>query len=157
MPVRQLKDLPAKADDLAAFDVVVALDPDWSKLSAEQCAALKKWVEKGGGLVFVAGPLHTLQLGRPKVAEANRPVADLLPVVLDDVRLLPLDRDTSRPLRLTFPNGDAVPLKLDAEGEGPLAGWETFFTGRKEAEKGAEVVRGFYSFYPVRSVKTGAV
>jgi hypothetical protein len=151
---RSLKAFPA---ELSAFDVIVAFDPDWSELTAENAAALKKWIDGGGGLIVVAGPVNTLQLGRPKVAEALKPVLDVLPVVLDDNRLIPINRDNAKPTRLTFPKADALPLKLDGEGEGALAGWELFFTGKAEAEKGAEVVRGFYGYYPVRSVKAAGV
>ncbi|HEY8504024.1 MAG TPA: hypothetical protein VIL46_05540, partial [Gemmataceae bacterium] len=49
-------------------------------------------------------------------------------------------------------------LKLDDEGEGPLAGWERFFTGRDAPREGDEgrVERGFFNFYPVKEVKPGA-
>jgi hypothetical protein len=70
-------------------------------------------------------------------------------VVLGD----PAEADTSRPRRLHFPGGDRPAfLKLDPAGEGPLAGWDRFFLDKTDDKAS----RGFFSAYPVRSVKPGA-
>jgi hypothetical protein len=164
----QVQDVPAERllanfpERLDAYDVIVAFDPDWSRLSSASAGALKQWVERqGGGLLLVAGPINTLQLARKKVAEKLGPILDLYPVIPEDVRTLETDIDTSKPRRLTFAGGakDHAFLKLDAAGKDPLAGWGEFYTGRKtgEARADAELRRGFYSYYPVRSVKEKAV
>src|SRR5262249_10300558 len=44
---------------LSTYHVVIALDPDWTKLTAAQTGTLRQWVEAGGGLIYVAGPVHT--------------------------------------------------------------------------------------------------
>jgi uncharacterized membrane protein len=147
---------PTFPADLSAFDVIVAFDPDWSQLTAENTAGLKAWVEAGGGLILVAGRAHTFQLGRPQRSESLKPILQVLPVALGDSRLDEIDTDTPKPMRLTFRQGNALPLRLDEAGEGILAGWEMFFTGREAAEKGGKVLRGFHNYYPVRSVKEGA-
>src|SRR5262249_46363995 len=89
----------ARLDDLASYDVVVCFDPDWSQLSTEQLKNLRNWVNnKGGGLIVVGGPIHTIQLARPgNVREQLTPVRELLPVVLKDIRIDELDRSTQDP------------------------------------------------------------
>lgn len=143
------KDLPhERPENLWSYDVVVAFDFDWLRRKPEDLRHLRKWVEAGGGLVLVAGPVNTPALAKDR-AKA-REALDLWPVVPGD----PAEADTSRPRRLHFPRGGAgAPfLKLDPAGEGPLAGWDRFFVDRTD-EKAS---RGFFSAYPVRSVKPGA-
>ena len=42
------------------YDVIVAFDPDWTQLDAQQVDLLEQWVaEEAGGLIVVAGPVHT--------------------------------------------------------------------------------------------------
>jgi hypothetical protein len=135
--------------DLGAYDVVVAFDPDWGRLSGTQVAALRKWVKaRGGGLVLVAGTINLPQLA--KTSARFELLQTLLPVDLGDGRAD--KRRTDRPWRLRFPEMKTRPsfLKLEAKGKGPLAGWDEFF-GKKGAEQ------GFYSCYPIRAVRAGAV
>jgi uncharacterized membrane protein len=146
--------------NLSAYEVIVTFDLDWTRLKAEQLEQLKKWVEKGGGLVVIAGPVNTLHLGRPGAGRARlEPILDLLPVVLQDSRVVEKDRDTSKAWRLNFPASkiDLPFLNLNPDAKGRLDGWEEFFTGGKtDAKKDAEPMHGFYNYYPVKSVKEGA-
>jgi hypothetical protein len=146
-------DPAGRAFDLASYEVVVAVDPDWSRLSEDQAKKLGRWVQKnGGGLVVVAGALNTAQLaGNDAKLKAVR---GLLPVVVAEGK--EDKRDTSRPWALNFPKGKPRPayLRLDADGKGPLAGWADFF--HKDKDSGA-AERGFYSCHPVESVRPGAV
>jgi uncharacterized membrane protein len=164
----QVQDVPAERlltslpERLDGYDVIVAFDPDWNRLSAASATALKKWVaNQGGGLLLVAGPINTIQLARKADADKLGPIRDLYPVTPEDLRLTVTDIDTSKPRRLTFPGGAGGRgfLKLDAAGKDALAGWGEFFTGRKQGEAGGDTEprRGFYSYYPVRSVKEKAV
>ena len=59
------------------------------ELSEDQVKMLKQWADKGGGLIYVAGPVNTLQLARPAGAQMDRlkSVLELLPVTLRDIRL----------------------------------------------------------------------
>jgi hypothetical protein len=156
----QLKDFP----DLMKlkYDVVVAFDLDWSRLTEKQLAGLKKWLQRrGGGLIFIGGPVNTHPLA---LAGADRgklkPLLELMPVVLEDHRLLEA-RDASKPWRLNFA-GDKSHLpfmkleQAEPSNKNPLAGWEEFFTGNKEKNAKAELQRGFYSYYPVREVHEDA-
>lgn len=149
-----------RLQNLRSYDVVVAFDPAWSKLSAEQRGNLNNWVKEwGGALIVIAGPIHTFELSRPQQREELKPIADLYPVELDDIRLHALDLDRRSPWRLNFPKSEEeIPfLKLDAERRDPHAGWNEFFTGENEPAEDAPVRRGFYSYYPVKKIKPGAV
>jgi hypothetical protein len=153
--------LEEKYYNLAQYDLVIAFDPDWTKLEPDELAVLQKWVEtQAGGLVVVAGPIHTFQLVRGVNAEKLKPLLDLYPVILDDSRLqgLGVDRPTTEPWRLNFPGvtGEMEFLKLDDEGNEPLSGWELFFTGQARGVGKAPLRRGFYNYYPVKSAKPGA-
>jgi hypothetical protein len=113
---------------------------------------LQKWVERGGGLIVSAGALHTPALARAKADDAAlQPLQDWVPVVFpkpDDKPAPPINRT---PVRLGFKEvKSAAPfLKLDPKGKTDLAGWDDFFGG--EAPQ-----RGFYSCFPVQSLKKGA-
>jgi hypothetical protein len=152
-----------KYDNLAQYDVIVAFDPDWTQLSAEQMGLLEKWVgSHSGGLVLVAGPVNTFQLARGVNYERVKPLIDLFPVGLEDSRLVStgVERPTTEPWRLNFPGAtaDMEFLKLDEDTKEPLSGWEEFFTGQSKAEGAKELSprRGFFNYYPLKSVKPNA-
>ncbi len=145
---------------LDQYDVIVAFDPDWTQLSDSQLKMVGRWVENGGGLIAIGGPINTLELARPKSFAAKlKPILDLYPVVLSDVRISDFDRDTKEawPLDFTGATPDMEFLKLE-EGEEAkfLADWDTFFYG-PDGKKGSPVVRGFYNYYPVEKAKSSAV
>ncbi|HEY7422968.1 MAG TPA: VWA domain-containing protein [Gemmataceae bacterium] len=176
-PDRLLSDFPTRLeagdqDDklyaLDQYDVIVAFDPDWAQLSDKQLKLVEKWVEKGGGLIAVGGPINTLELARPKSNKDKlKPILDLYPVVLSDIRIADSDRDTKTawPLDFTGATPDMEFLKLDegedaSRGEDPtkfLADWDAFFYGRDRAGDKSSAIRGFYSYYPVEKAKTTAV
>jgi hypothetical protein len=179
-PDRMLTRFPDRLDDkkatedaqynLANYDVIVAFDPDWTQLTKEQTELVERWVsQQGGGLVVVAGPIHTLELARPGASGLKpgagdlaklKPILDIYPVELKDVRL-EKDRNTAIPAGLTFPN--ATPemefLKLDEENEksGLLGAWHEFFRGKKADNPGDRLLRGFYGYYPVKKAKDTSI
>ncbi len=72
-----------KAYNLNQYDVVIAVDVDWTQIEPESLVLLQKWVERGGGLVVVAGAVHTPALPRAKAeGDALQPILELLPVSL---------------------------------------------------------------------------
>jgi hypothetical protein len=171
---RILKEFPSTfdgkdPDSLSEFDVVVAFDPDWSKLSTKQLGALNKFVgEHGGGVVFVAGPVFSHQVPRPAGHEGIiKQLSPIYPVVLKDARLHglggTLGHDTSRPFALNFtPYAKDFPfLKLDESGDSPTAGWNAFFWNDEKKEIGvgdaSTPKRGFYTYYPVEGIKPASV
>lgn len=153
-----------KYANLHEYDLILAFDPDWSELSADQIENLRTWVvEGGGGFVYVGGPIHTMQLARADESGRLKPLLEMMCALPDDIILLrtrPIPR-TPRRLKLT-PNAEFDVLKLDDTGDDPTAGWEKFFTGRDKFVSNAnqrDVLNpknGFYSYYPVKMVKPGA-
>lgn len=150
----------ARLDDLAAYDVVIAFDPDWWQLGEEQTKLLEKWVRaQGGGLIFLAGPINTLRLARPGAdAKERQPIRDLLPVRLLDSRLALGEAGTTQPWALKFPAPEKF-LKLDEAGKADLAGWSEFFFDKDRPDwqtTDDRPVRGFYSAYPLQGAKPDA-
>jgi RNA polymerase sigma factor (sigma-70 family) len=170
-PERALRQFPTRlsaeekddAEDrygnLARYDVIIAFDPDWTRLAEDQGRLLEKWVgEQGHGLILVAGPVNGLGLARPANVRQLKPVLDVLPVRLKDIRL-ERDRDTRKPCRLSFPAAEKF-LRLDDQGKDPLAGWSPFFFDSEPRDgwqrTDNQPARGFYVYYPVQSVKPAA-
>lgn len=147
-----------KIYDLASYDAIIAFDPDWKQVSDASLTLLRTWVEKGGGLIVVAGPLHTLELARPGAErERLKPILDLYPVTLKDIRIEEMDRkaDVPWPLRFDGATPDMEFLKLDEGADAQfLKDWEKFFNVEG---KDGQPRRGFYNFYPVEQAKTGAL
>ncbi|MCH2114769.1 MAG: VWA domain-containing protein [Pirellulales bacterium] len=51
---------PSTKEDLYPYDCIVAFDPDWAQLDAQQVELLESWVaEEAGGMIVIAGPIHT--------------------------------------------------------------------------------------------------
>ncbi len=144
--------------DLSTYDAILAFDPDWSQLSDVQRTLLNTFVEKGGGLVLVSGPVNTLQLAKPGADRTSlKSILDLYPVQLRDLRLDGTDRNLDNPWPLRFES--ATPemefLRLDEEENKPfLADWADFFN---TAGKPGENTRGFYSTYPIEEIRKGAI
>ncbi len=173
---RMLGDFPTKLDpdptpgneymSLSDYDVIVAFDPDWSKLTQQQQKNLKEWVStRAGGVIFVAGPVFSFQLARPKAYNVEA-LLSLYPVVPRDSRLhgssLPsgtVGHNASRPYALHFsPAASKFDfIKLDESGEGPTAGWNKFFWNDEKTQIGPGMDtlprRGFFNYYPVERLK----
>ena len=139
--------------DLASFDLVILFDPDWSQIDPVQCRNLRTWVDNGGGLINVAGPVNMLQLARPG-AEQDRfaPVLDLLPVRPRDSRLDAGERPPDKPWPLAFdaasPELDFLRL-TDQPERSVEEDWADFFA--------ASDPNGFFNYYPVSEEKKGAM
>jgi hypothetical protein len=150
---------------LSDYDVIIAFDPDWTRLAPSQRKLLQKWVEENsGGIIFVAGPVYSFQLARPGGQDFNS-LLRLYPVVPKDARLhgigvgdKSLGHDPTRPYALNFtPAAKQYDfLKLDEEGVSPIAGWNGFFW-RDEKFNGDPVKerpnKGFFTYYPVDRLK----
>ena len=57
---RILTSFPDSKEALYPYDCIVAFDPNWGLLDVAQVELLESWVaEQAGGLIVVAGPVHT--------------------------------------------------------------------------------------------------
>jgi len=148
-----------KHSSLNEYDVIIAMDPDWTALDAKQLKLLEEWVgNHSGGVIFVAGPVHTFHLARPGGVDISSLVT-IFPVTLKDSRLhgLGIGHDASRPYLLDFTKAAKLYefLKLEDESDNPTAGWDKFFwrDAVPEAAKDARPVRGIFNYYPVEKIK----
>ncbi|HMF16649.1 MAG TPA: hypothetical protein VKE98_05545, partial [Gemmataceae bacterium] len=157
----QTADKKKGADQFDSFDVIIALDPNWAAIQKEKLDSLPKWVkEHGGGLVFVAGAVHTPQLAIPAFDADLSKTKAMCPVTLKDGRLHfdKMEHDASRPYALEFSKAARKFgfLKLD-QGEDPLAGWNKFFWKDEKKPNGDAIpVRGFHTYYPVEKLRPTA-
>ncbi|MEY3459097.1 MAG: hypothetical protein RL215_2254, partial [Planctomycetota bacterium] len=141
-----LTKFPATEAELFEYDVIVAFDPDWSKLSADQQTYLNRWVsEHAGGLVVVAGEIFTPQLAENP--DKIRDISVLYPVLLARVipgLQSPQRADEAWPLVPTPEGQVAEFLKIaDAQGNADIELWQKF--------------PGIYRSFPLRGLRDGAV
>jgi hypothetical protein len=158
--------------NLDEYDLIIAFDPEWNekdkagafRIPDTAIKNVETWVTNlGGGIMYVAGPVHTFQLARADETNRLRPLLNILPVVPEDLVLIKGKGIPREPRRLLLkPSPESADmLKLE---DGPLetGGWEKFFTGKDEYKKSevpgedAHPRRGFFSYYPVKMVKPGA-
>jgi hypothetical protein len=143
---------------LSGYDVLIAFDPDWTRLKDAEIKLLAEWVKhQTGGLILVAGPVHTPALTRPRKKPDLTPVVGLYPVTLSKYHRQLGRAATPRPLFFAQDTGGLDFLKLEDKGKGNLAGWEEFFFGAHKGEgKPAVAIRGFYSAFPVKKARADA-
>jgi hypothetical protein len=143
-PTRPLAaEIPSESKKPKRYDVVMAFDPDWSLIPAEQLTQLHDWVDElAGGLVLVAGDVYT-----PELAGADdslQSVRDMYPVFLTSYLLdFADDRDSDQPWKIDFTReGNNIDfLRLT---ENPVTADEVW----KEFE-------GVYRCYPTDGPKAG--
>jgi hypothetical protein len=135
---------PTTAEELYQYDCIVAFDPDWTELDADQVELLEKWIsEEAGGLIVVAGPIHTAKWIR---STEHSKIRDLYPVAFQQ-RLTLLDDgqyggDTPWPLEMQPAGREAKFLWLADTAEESEAAWDSF--------------PGVYGYYAVKGEKPGA-
>jgi len=144
-----LFDFPESAEELFEYDCIVAFDPDWTELDFLHIQDLEKWVaEKAGGLIVVAGPVHTPQWGDVRRTDTRfDTIRSLYPVVLysSGSATLGLGR---------FGGKDAWPLDFTREG------LESEFLWLEDDPVNSEATwasfEGIYGYYAVKDPKPGA-
>jgi hypothetical protein len=166
------KERDADRYNLANYEVIVAIDPNFRNLAQAAQDNLYRWCAKqGGGFIYVAGPVNTFDVAREKDLATIR---KLIPVDLDDtqVSVQLMDRTSREPWALNWePMAFQLPylnLTDTAEAGKSLEGFEQFFW--QEADKPVEGEiqrtqngiatgssrRGFYTFFPIKNIKPGA-
>jgi len=141
---RLLSSFPDSLAELSRYDAILAIDPDWRKLSDQQIEWLEKWVaEQAGGLMLVAGPINTPMWIRE--AEGSKLQA-LYPVEFERSFALGLDksRDATQPWTIEFTRDglDAEFLRLEEGLSASQQAWSAF--------------DGVYDCFPVRGPKPAA-
>ena len=82
--------LPVRPEELYAYDVIILMDVDPSELDGNWCRVVDTLVvDRGGGLLFVAGRVHTSEFLRTRSLD---PLVDLLPIAPDPEVELSLNR-----------------------------------------------------------------
>jgi uncharacterized membrane protein len=125
-----LQRFPAKAEELAAFDVLLLGDVDPRQFTDAQLAMIADFVRKGGGLGVAAGPRYTPSAYR------KSPLAELLPVNVEKVE--PDGKDAQ------FPDG-FQPALTDAGRASPI--FRAWREGREAREKGRGAEKDYEPLY----------
>jgi hypothetical protein len=139
-----LDHFPNTPEELYQYDCIVAFDPDWTKLDANQVELVEKWVsEEAGGLIAIAGPIETPKWIR---STEHAKLRDLYPVVFQN-RLTLMDDaqpagDTAWPLAFERAGREAKFLWIAKNAEESEAAWDTF--------------PGIYGYFAVKGEKPGA-
>jgi hypothetical protein len=130
---------PQSFEELSRYDCIVAIDPDWRKLSSEDyqlpqvLGLLERWVaEQGGGLIVCAGAVHAGDSVAGWRADPRcETVLRLYPVVLR--------RDSSAATFGMYSTSDPWPLQLTLEGRSAPYLW---------LESGGRVPEELWSQFP---------
>ena len=140
---------PATAGELFEYDAVLAFDVDWNRIERHAVDLLERWVaEKSGGLILVAGPVHTPSWststrGNPRLDT----IKALHPVVFygSSGTAFHLSRVES---------AQAWPLEFTPEGNSAEFLWldETFLS----SERIWATFPGVYGFFAAKAAKPGA-
>jgi hypothetical protein len=134
------------------YDLVIAFDPDWSRVSAKHLQALNRWVEAdAGGMVYVAGPVHSWRVARPGGQDLSALVG-MLPVRLKDIRVggAAAEREADLPHLVRLTDETSPILQLDAGHKSAADGWDKFFWNEPRAKAVRKTpVRGFFRVFPV--------
>jgi hypothetical protein len=135
---------PETREELFGYDVLLAFDADWSKVSVEQQKWLEEWVSnEGGGLMFIASDVFAPALTINR--DSSSPLDKLLPVVLDQVVPAVGTRDraaVAHPLAFTPEGKSAEFLQIADTAEASAEAWSQF--------------PGVFRTFPTRARKGGA-
>lgn len=139
-----LEDFPDTPEAMFDYDCVIAFDPDWRRLTLAQTTLLKQWVEeKAGGLIVVAGRMHTDALARDPNLSSIRA---LYPIEFGRIILGGGDplggRSEPWKIALSEEGKKSDFLRLDDATTGAYQAWADF--------------EGFYDYHEIKGVKEKA-
>jgi hypothetical protein len=138
-----LDDFPITKEEMFQYDAIVAFDPDWTALSAEQIDLLETWVaEKAGGLIAIAGPIHTATWASQA---SMTKIRNLYPVQFQ--RRLTLDDSDF---------GSKEPWPIDFTREGTEAEFLWLDDDAVQSQVAWVAFSGVYGHYAVKGAKPGA-
>lgn len=140
---------PETTEDLFEYDCIVAFDADWTRLDLLQIKNLEQWVaDKAGGLIVVAGPVHTPQWANVRQGDSRLDtIRALYPVVFYSSGLATLGvgrfgGEEAWPLQFTRDGLEAEFLWLEDTAVTSEAAWASF--------------DGVYGYYAVKDPKPAA-
>lgn len=146
---RLLTALPATPAELFEYDCLVAFDPDWLAIPPATIELIERWVaEEAGGLIVVAGPVHTPRWSNRRRSEPSiSTIRALYPVMFYSrgSASLSLGRFSSKtpwPLQFTRDGKEAEFLWLGDDVLQNEQAWQSF--------------TGIYGYYAVKDPKPGA-
>ncbi len=139
-----LSNFPESKEELYNYDCIVAFDPDWTLLDAQQVEMLETWVaEEAGGLVVIAGPVQTA--GWVQSPE-HAPIRSLYPVEFQR-RLTLLDDGLY---------GSETPWPLDFSRDGLESDFLWLGDTAGESRSAWSEFDGVFGCYAVKGAKPGA-
>ena len=146
---QMLEDFPRNRDEMYQYDCIVAFDPDWGALSAEQVNLLEKWVaEQAGGMIIIAGAVNTPEWTR---AERGNEVIDIIR------RLYPVSFYSQGSPRLKLGRfGGSEPFPLEFTREGRAAEYLWLGETATDSQLAWEEWEGVYGYYAVNEPKAAA-
>ena len=139
-----LQQFPSSKESLFEYDCIIAFDPDWTQLRPDEVDLLETWVgNEAGGLIAIAGSVHTEQLVR---SAAHAKIRGLYPVefqqrlsLLDDGRY---GAQEAWPIEFTEEGRQADFLWLRDTPDESRDAWARF--------------PGVYGYFDVKGPKPGA-
>ncbi len=140
---------PTTRQAMFAYDCLIALDPDWKKLSDQQIDLLTEWVSRqSGGLIVLASNVHQNDPIDSWTQEPRlKKIRDLYPVTFDRRLVTGSTRATGAiepwPLEFTREGTEATFLQLEDDPAENQNAWKTF--------------SGVYQCYPTETAKSAAV
>lgn len=142
-------DFPADEDEMFAYDCIVAFDPDWLALGENEIKLLERWVaEKAGGLVVIAGPVHTPQWSRLRRRDVRLDaIRGLYPVAFFSFGSPTLNLGR-------FGGTKPWPLHFTREGLEAESLW--LADTAVDSEKAWATFDGVFGYYAVKDPKPGA-
>ncbi len=139
---------PATAQQMYAYDCVVAFDPDWQELTLGQIDLLESWVaEQGGGLIVIPGPVYA---GEPIGGWVEAPGLSKLRA------LYPVEFQRRLSVFETVTYVSKEPWALDFTREGLEAEFLWLGDTATASQRAWGALAGVYSYFPVAGPKPGA-
>ena len=143
-----LKEFPSTREAMYDYDCVAAFDPDWQALNPRQIELFESWVaDQGGGLIAVAGPIHTAAaINGWTQNRVMAPIRNLYPVEFF--------RRLSSAESGVYSTSDPWPLEFTREGI--EADFLSLGDSASASRRAWTEFPGVYSYCPVRKSKPGA-
>jgi len=140
-----LLEFPSTIEELFEYDSIVALDPDWGRLTAAEQDLMNRWVnDQAGGLIVIAGPVNTDHWVQD--SRVGNKLRELYPVifhrrfaVLDDARY---GSKNPWPVEFTREGQEAEFLRIEDSAAASSRAWSEF--------------PGVFGHYAVKREKDGA-